>query len=72
LPRLNRARVGVLPQIRGNPPDLGALTEQCAFLERCPKALTQCRTEAEPELRPANGNSEHLVACYNMVAPDLL
>jgi oligopeptide/dipeptide ABC transporter ATP-binding protein len=68
LPRLNQPRRGVLPQIRGNPPDLGALTEQCSFLERCPKALTQCRTEAEPELRLVDGKSEHMVACYNMVA----
>lgn len=70
LPRLNAPRRGVLPQIRGNPPDMGALTEQCSFLERCPKALTQCRTDAAPDLQqvPGAAEGEHLVACYNMVA----
>ncbi len=69
LPRLNAPRMRSLPQIRGNPPDLGALTGHCSFLERCPKALTRCRTDVEPALLPVAGvPDDHWVACYNMVA----
>lgn len=83
LPRLDgRSRGRMLPQIRGAPADLMALTGQCSFLERCPKALTICREESEPpiELLPSTGGAipsavpvpgstavPHSVACYNPV-----
>ena len=50
LPRLDRRRRSRLRQIPGAPPDLSEVDEHCSFLPRCPKALTQCRLEAEPLL----------------------
>jgi oligopeptide/dipeptide ABC transporter ATP-binding protein len=49
--------------IRGAPPDLAAMPSECAYLPRCAKAVTICRTDPWPslrELRPA-----HAAACYN-------
>ncbi|MDJ0498539.1 MAG: ATP-binding cassette domain-containing protein [Acidimicrobiia bacterium] len=40
-----------------NPPS------ECRFLERCPFATEQCRTNPHPELVDAGGG--HMVACYN-------
>jgi oligopeptide/dipeptide ABC transporter ATP-binding protein len=63
-PRLDGDRRPLQP-IRGAPPDLGELTGECAFLARCTKAVSQCRTEAWPaltEISPA-----HVAACYNPV-----
>lgn len=71
LPRLDaQHRRRTLPQIRGAPPDLLALTGQCSFLERCPKALTRCREEPEPPLvllPESPGATPHRVACFNPV-----
>ncbi|MBI2935246.1 MAG: ABC transporter ATP-binding protein, partial [Chloroflexi bacterium] len=64
LPRLDRAGRPLTP-IRGTPPDLMALSEQCPFVPRCPKALSICRTEPRPvlmELEP-----RHWAACYNPI-----
>ncbi len=52
-----------LQSIRGAPPDLSTLTGECAFLPRCPKAITACRTETWPPLTERAPN--HNVACYN-------
>jgi oligopeptide/dipeptide ABC transporter ATP-binding protein len=52
-----------LQQIKGTPPDLAALTGECAFLPRCPKAVTACRTDAWPPL--SEQAPAHLAACYN-------
>lgn len=63
LPRLDQ--VGPLEAIRGSPPNLAELPEECAFLPRCRKAVSACRTEPSPpltELAPA-----HRAACYNPV-----
>ena len=70
LPRLDRRRISRLPQIPGAPPDLADVGEHCAFLPRCPKALTQCRQDPEPQLaRLADSPPNHAVACYNPVEP---
>ena len=54
-----------LQQIRGVPPDLGALTGECAFLPRCTKAVLACRAEPWPALpRLDDGHDD---ACYNPV-----
>jgi oligopeptide/dipeptide ABC transporter ATP-binding protein len=64
LPRLDRER-RPLEAIRGAPPDLTALTEECAFVPRCRKAIMTCRTEASPAA--AEAAPGHRVACYNPV-----
>ena len=67
-PRLDADRRPLQP-IRGTPPDLGALTGQCAFLERCTKAVNDCRTEPWPTLEPVAPG--HEAACFNpMFYPD--
>ena len=69
LPRLDRRRRR-LRQIPGGLPDLSSeeIGERCAYLLRCPKALTQCRTDAEPELRAVDGGrAGQRLACYNPV-----
>ncbi len=72
LPRLDRRRRERLRQIPGGLPDLTdvELGERCAYLARCPKALTVCRTEPEPQLaHVAGGRAGQRVACYNPVEP---
>ena len=68
LPRLDDAKKRLEP-LRGVPPDMVNLPEQCPFLPRCPKAVNSCRLEHRPlmqELEPG-----HHVACYNPVIPEL-
>ena len=70
LPRLDRRRRrSRLSQISGGLPDLREVGDHCSYLERCPKALTQCRQDPEPILHPVSdhGRPNHLVACYNPV-----
>jgi len=62
LPRLHED-VGRLRQVSGRPPDMTKLPEQCAFVPRCPKALTDCRTLRTPPLSEIEPG--HYVACYN-------
>jgi oligopeptide/dipeptide ABC transporter ATP-binding protein len=67
-PRLDAERRPLQP-IRGVPPDLAALTGECAFLERCTKAVSQCRTDPWPPLVAAA--PAHEAACFNpMFYPD--
>ena len=69
LPRLDRRRAR-LRQIPGGLPDLtdDSLGEHCAYMGRCPKALTICRTDPEPELAEVvGGRIGQRVACYNPV-----
>lgn len=69
LPRIDRAEK--LTPMRGQPPDLAALGEECPFLPRCPKATSQCRLEPAPRLVPAGtGAAGHRVACFNPVVVD--
>jgi oligopeptide/dipeptide ABC transporter ATP-binding protein len=60
-PRLDDRRR--LHAIRGTPPDLSALTGECAFLPRCQKAVSACRDEPWPAL--AADGERHAVACFN-------
>jgi peptide/nickel transport system ATP-binding protein/oligopeptide transport system ATP-binding protein len=64
-PRWDREGAGRLPQIRGTPPSLIDLPDECPFLPRCPKATNTCRTEPWPPLAPIEEG--HLVACYNPI-----
>jgi oligopeptide/dipeptide ABC transporter ATP-binding protein len=64
-PRWDRAGDGPLTSIRGNPPNLTELGEECPFLPRCPKATSECRTEPAPGLVPLEAG--HAAACYNPV-----
>ena len=64
LPRLDAAGRR-LQALRGAPPDLIDMSEECPFLPRCPKAITQCRTEATPGL--SEQAVSHYAACYNPV-----
>ena len=57
-----------LQPLRGNPPDMVNLPEQCPFLPRCPKAVSRCRSDLRPPL--ADIDPGHAVACYNPVLSD--
>ena len=64
LPRLDDIDRELQP-LRGSPPDMVNLPEECPFLPRCHKALSRCRVEVRPpalEVSPG-----HPVACYNPV-----
>jgi oligopeptide/dipeptide ABC transporter ATP-binding protein len=65
LPRVDTTRS--LRVMRGNPPDLANLPEQCPFLPRCPKATNTCRLSPKPRLEGLKDH-QHRVACYNPVA----
>jgi oligopeptide/dipeptide ABC transporter ATP-binding protein len=67
-PRLDGVRRPLQP-IRGTPPDLAALTGECAFLDRCTKAVIECRSQPWPPL--AEITRDHRAACFNpMFYPD--
>jgi oligopeptide/dipeptide ABC transporter ATP-binding protein len=63
-PRWDRESGDRLPAIRGTPPSLIDLPDECPFLPRCHKATLQCRSEPAPQLSPA-GPAPHAAACYN-------
>jgi oligopeptide/dipeptide ABC transporter ATP-binding protein len=65
-PRWDRDDDGRLAQIRGTPPSLIDLPDQCPFVPRCPKATNVCRSEGAPVLQGME-SPDHLVACYNPV-----
>jgi peptide/nickel transport system ATP-binding protein/oligopeptide transport system ATP-binding protein len=64
-PRWDRDEEGPLTVIRGNPPNLAELPDECAFLPRCPKATNICRREPAPALLEIDAG--HLAACYNPI-----
>lgn len=64
IPRLDNVERS-LRTIRGTPPTLIDLPDECAFLPRCNKATSQCRVSPNPSLDPVEEN--HWVACYNRV-----
>ena len=66
LPRLEAVDRRLEP-LRGVPPDMIDLPEECPFLPRCHKALSRCRVEHRPPLEEVA--SEHMVACYNPMLP---
>ncbi|MFD6698916.1 MULTISPECIES: dipeptide ABC transporter ATP-binding protein [unclassified Microbacterium] len=64
IPRVDKAEKQPLVPIKGNPPLLIGLPDECPFVARCPIATEACRTR-EPELLPiatAEGGA-HKVAC---------
>ena len=63
-PRIDEPDRRFLP-IRGDPPDLTNLPDQCPYLPRCPKAINRCRLEPMPPLTELE--SGHRAACYNPV-----
>ena len=64
-PRWDREGGGRLPSIRGTPPSLIDLPDECPFLPRCPKATNVCRTERIPALIALEAG--HYAACYNPI-----
>jgi len=64
LPRIDMDR-RPLTSIKGAPPDLSELPEECAFLPRCRKATMTCRTMPSPALTEQGPGQ--LAACYNPV-----
>jgi peptide/nickel transport system ATP-binding protein len=65
-PRWDRQGEGRLTVIRGAPPNLIDLPQECPFLPRCPKATTVCRSQPMPTLSRID-SEDHLVACYNPI-----
>lgn len=63
-PRPDQEKAGRLAAIKGAPPSLIDLPDECAFLPRCHKATSECRSEPAPRLLPA-GPAAHIAACYN-------
>ena len=64
LPRLDDADRSLRP-MRGLPPDLIDLPDQCPFIPRCPKASNVCRLSPKPALRAIE--QHHTVACFNEI-----
>jgi len=64
-PRWDRESGTRLTSIRGAPPSLMDLPDECAFLPRCPKATNLCRNEPSPPL--VEIETQHLAACYNPI-----
>ena len=65
LPRLDDASDRGLVPLRGSPPDLIDLPDQCPYLPRCQKAINDCRLNPNPDLSEVGPN--HYAACYNVV-----
>jgi oligopeptide/dipeptide ABC transporter ATP-binding protein len=64
LPRIDRERRPLLA-IQGAPPDPSELPDECAFLPRCRKAVSACRSQPAPPLEELTPG--HRAACYNPV-----
>ncbi len=64
LPRLDGERHELMP-IRGAPPDMKDLSEECPFLSRCFKASNECRFNPRPSLVEIEPG--HSVACFNPI-----
>ena len=60
IPRMSRNRE-LLTAIEGQPPDLSALPDGCAFAVRCPRVMERCRLEAPPETTVEAG---HQTRCW--------
>jgi len=61
VPRLDEPRKAQLEPIEGQPPDLLALPQGCAFRARCKYAIDRCAVEVPPLLQVADG---HTAACF--------
>ncbi len=66
LPRLDDNEKRLRP-LRGTPPDMVNLPEQCPFLPRCQNAVNQCRVDRRPLISEMGAG--HYAACYNPVLP---
>lgn len=64
LPRLDEPDRALLP-MKGTPPSMIDLPNQCPFLPRCSKATIDCRLSPKPELTEIAPG--HHVACYNAI-----
>ncbi len=64
LPRLDEPDRRLLP-MKGAPPSMIDLPNQCPFLPRCSKAIMDCRLSPKPELTEIEPG--HWVACYNPI-----
>ncbi|WP_336649053.1 ABC transporter ATP-binding protein [Microbacterium sp. MMO-10] len=64
IPRVDKAEKQPLVPIKGNPPLLINLPDECPFVARCPIATEACRAK-EPELRAiaTSEGGDHRVAC---------
>jgi oligopeptide/dipeptide ABC transporter ATP-binding protein len=69
-PRWDRNEDTPLTSIRGTPPNLTELGDECPFLPRCPKATSECRLQPAPPL--VTQEAGHLAACYNPILHDAL
>ena len=67
LPRLDDTDRALRP-LRGMPPDMMDLRDECPFIPRCPKASNICRISPKPALRVIEHN--HSVACFNEISYD--
>ena len=67
LPRLDNTDRSLRP-LRGSPPDMMDLRDECPFIPRCPKASNICRISPKPALRAIEHN--HSVACFNEISYD--
>ncbi len=65
LPRLDTPEQSLIP-MQGAPPTMMDPPDQCPFLDRCPKATSECRTSVRPSLTEVEPG--HLVACYNTIS----
>ena len=68
LPRLDEPDRPLLA-MKGSPPSMIDLPDQCPFLPRCPKATLTCRLSPKPKLEETGAG--HLVACYNAVKEEV-
>ena len=63
IPRVDKKEKEPLIPIKGNPPLLIDLPDECPFADRCPIAVAACR-QGEPRLLPvAEGGPDHVAAC---------
>ncbi|NDJ85500.1 MAG: ABC transporter ATP-binding protein [Chloroflexi bacterium] len=63
LPRLDKKNQK-LSSILGSPPDLQTLPKGCPFAPRCPYVISKCNDHMTPLEPVADGNGEHLAACW--------
>ena len=68
IPRLDDPGKKLQP-LPGSPPNMMELPEECPFLPRCHKALSQCRVSRRPQLRELEPH--HSAACYNPMLTDI-
>ena len=67
MPRLDSDQHSLRP-MPGTAPKMIDPPDECPFLERCPKATSECRTSPMPELMEVAPG--HWVACYNRMSHD--